>query len=221
MSERHLIVLEGTDGSGKSTQSELACRALAAAGVEYKRLTFPRYQEDSSVLLRMYLRGDFGSHPGDVNAYAASTFFAVDRYASYKTDWQADYEAGRTIFCDRYTTSNAVHQSSKLEEDQLLAFSQWLFHYEYDLLGLPAPTCVLYLDMPPEISFQMLQKRQGGSGDIHELDHDYLRRCHQRASALCETYGWHRIPCAENGAIRPAEAIHADVMTALLRELGR
>ena len=135
---RHLFVIEGTDGSGKSTQAALTAQALTQAGVDFTRLTFPRYQEESSALLRMYLRGDFGRQPGDVNPYAASTFFAVDRYASFKTGWQRDWEAGKLIFCDRYTTSNAVHQSSKLPEGELEPFTRWLFDYEYNLLGLPA-----------------------------------------------------------------------------------
>lgn len=218
---QHLIVIEGTDGSGKSTQAQLTCEALQAAGVDFKRLTFPRYQDDSSMLVRMYLRGDFGSHPEDVNPYAASTFYAADRYASYMTDWKSDWEAQRVIFCDRYTTSNAVHQSSKLPEDQLADFTKWLFDYEYHLLGIPAPTCVIFLDMPPEVSFRMLQKRQGESGDIHELDHEYLIRCHNRALSVCEQYGWHRVCCAENGEIRPIEDINRDIQKIVFAELAR
>ncbi len=218
---RHLIVIEGTDGSGKSTQAQLACDALTAAGVDFKRLTFPRYKDDSSMLVRMYLRGDFGTHPQDVNAYAASTFYAADRYASYKTDWQQDWEAERVIFCDRYTTSNAVHQSSKLPEDQLIPFTQWLFDYEYNLLGLPAPTCVIFLDLPPEVSFRMLEKRQGEAGDIHELDHDYLIRCHDRALTICEQYGWHRVNCARDGQIRSIEEIHQEIHKIIFEELAK
>lgn len=218
---RHLIVLEGTDGCGKSTQAELACQALKRENIDHKRLIFPRYKEDSSMLLRMYLQGQFGSHPEDVNAYAASTFFAVDRYASYQTDWKADYQEGRVIFSDRYTTSNAVHQSSKLEREELFRFTDWLFHYEYELLGLPSPTCVIFLDLPPEASFQMLQKRQGEQGDIHELDHDYLIRCHDRALELCSNYGWHRIACSEKDKIRSIEDIHQDIMDVIFQELKK
>lgn len=215
----HLIVIEGTDGSGKSTQCQKTCEALEQQGVDFRRLRFPRYEEDSSMLLRMYLRGDFGQKPSDVNAYAASTFYAVDRYASYKTDWKDDYDSGKVIFCDRYTTSNAVHQSSKLEEAQLKPFTDWLFHYEYELLGLPSPTCVIFLDLPPEYSFRMLEKRQGESGDIHELDHEYLRQCYKRAMLLCEDQGWHKIPCTENGLIRSIEDINRDILAVIEQEL--
>lgn len=218
---RHLIVIEGTDGSGKSTQAQLTCEALQAAGVDFKRLTFPRYADDSSMLVRMYLRGDFGTHPEDVNPYAASTFYAADRYASFKTDWQKDWEQERVIFCDRYTTSNAVHQSSKLPAEQLVPFTDWLFDYEYNLLGLPAPTCVIFLDMPTEVSLKMLEKRQGDTGDIHELDHDYLSRCRERALSVCEQYGWHRIPCAENGNLRSIEEINRDILNVVFEELKK
>ena len=216
---RHLIVIEGTDGSGKSTQAQLTYEAIVAAGADVKRLTFPRYKDESSMLVRMYLRGDFGTRPEDVNPYAASTFYAADRYASYKTDWQSDWEQGKVIFCDRYTTSNAVHQSSKLPEEQLEPFTEWLFDYEYNLLGLPAPTCVIFLDMPPLMSFKMLEKRQGETGDIHELDHGYLIRCHQRALKVCEKYGWHRIPCVEDGRIRSIEEINRDILKIVLKEI--
>lgn len=210
-----LFVFEGTDGSGKSTQFRLACEALHAQGRSFRQVTFPRYTEDSSALLRMYLRGDFGAKPGDVNPYAASTFYAVDRYASYRTDWKAEYERGVPILCDRYTTSNAVHQASKLPESETIPFVEWLFHYEYDLLGLPRPDRVIFLDMPSELSFRLLSVRQGETGDIHELDHAYLAECRRRALALCEAYGWTRISCGENGELRSEQDIHADVMAAL------
>lgn len=210
-----LFVLEGTDGSGKSTQFRLLCAALEARGRAFRRVTFPRYDQDSSMLLRMYLRGDFGAHPGDVNPYAASTFFAVDRYASFKTDWGADYARGVPVFCDRYTTSNAVHQASKLPESEAAAFCDWLFHYEYDLLGLPRPTGVIFLDMPSELSFALLRARQGASGDIHERDHAYLAECRRRALLLCERCGWKRVSCGENGRVRTEEEIHRDVLAAV------
>ena len=209
-----LLVLEGTDGSGKSTQFSMLCDAWAARGTAFRRVTFPRYQEESSALLRMYLRGDFGSRPEDVNPYASSTFFAVDRYASFRTDWGADYARGVPILCDRYTTSNAVHQAAKLPPEQAGAFCDWLFDYEYRLLGLPAPSRVIFLDMPSELSFRLLRTRQGDGGDIHELDHAYLAECRARALEVCARYGWTKIPCAENGRLRSAEEIHRDVLAA-------
>lgn len=214
-----LIVIEGTDGSGKSTQFRLLTEHLSQDRVAFEKLVFPQYSQPSSALIKMYLGGEFGSHPADVNAYAASTFYAVDRYASYKKVWGKWYEQGGLVVSDRYTTSNAVHQSSKLEQEALFQFSDWLFHYEYDLLGLPRPTCVIFLDLPPEASFRMLQKRQGVQGDIHELDHAYLIRCHQRALELCAHYGWHRIACWDGTQIRSIDSIHREIMEVIFREL--
>ena len=214
-----LIVIEGTDGSGKSTQFKLLTQRLEQEGRVFQELVFPQYSEPSSALIRMYLGGEFGSNPSDVNAYAASAFYAVDRYASFKKVWGQWYEEGGVILSDRYTTSNAVHQSSKLPEEQLEPFTEWLFDYEYNLLGLPAPTCVIFLDMPPLMSFKMLEKRQGEPGDIHELDHEYLIRCHQRALKVCEKYGWHRISCVENGKIRSIEEINRDILDIVLKEI--
>ena len=209
-----LIVFEGTDGSGKATQSELLCQELTRRGVPYRKLTFPRYQEESSALVRLYLGGAFGQKPGDVNAYAAAAFYSVDRYASYKQDWGAFYESGGLVIADRYTTSNAVHQASKLPEGEREAFLDWLFDLEYRLLGLPEPDLVLYLDMPTEITEKMLRQREQAAGthaDIHEQDEAYLKACRENARAIVRRCGWQVIDCAENGAPRTPEDIHNEV----------
>lgn len=210
-----LIVLEGTDGSGKSTQLALLCEALQQRGIPFRKLEFPRYQEESSALLRLYLSGAFGSKPGDVNAYAASSFYAVDRYASYKQDWGSYYEAGGLLVAGRYTTSNAIHQTSKLPPEERQDFLDWLYHFEYDLLGLPRPTRVLYLDLPTELSEQMMRQREAAThthADIHEQDENYLRRCREGADFVIGYDGWCKILCAENGVVRSREDIHAEVM---------
>ena len=168
-----LIVLEGTDGSGKSTQFHLLTQRLEAEGVAFRKLVFPQYSEPSSALIRMYLNGEFGRHPGDVNAYAATAFYAVDRYASFQKVWRKEYEAGGLILSDRYTTSNAVHQGSKLAPPQRRAFFQWLEEFECDRLGLPRPDLVIYLDVPTDLTEVMLRKRERDThtrGDIHEQD---------------------------------------------------
>lgn len=210
-----LIVLEGTDGSGKSTQFELLCGKLEAEGTAFRRLVFPQYQEESSALLRMYLRGEFGEKPGDVNAYAASTFYAVDRYASYKKTWGAFYESGGLVLADRYTTSNAVHQASKLPRDQWESFYKWLFDFEYGLLELPRPDLVIWLDMPTELAISMLRAREGKTGtqgDIHETDAEYLALCREAASQAAVFCGWRRVSCAEGGNVRPPEKIHGEIL---------
>ena len=133
-----LIVIEGTDGSGKSTQFRLLTQRLNQEGKAFEQLVFPQYSEPSSALIRMYLGGEFGTHPGDVNAYAASAFFAVDRYASFQKVWGQYYKDGGLIVSDRYTTSNAVHQASKEPEEKRADFLAWLYDFEYDNLGFPA-----------------------------------------------------------------------------------
>ena len=152
-----LIVFEGTDGSGKATQSRLLCEHLRRENIPYKNITFPRYGKPSAAMVQEYLDGNLGRRPGDVNAYAASLMFSMDRYASYKQDWGPFYEAGGLVVADRYTTSNAVHQASKLLPGERKGFLEWLFDLEYGKLGLPEPDLVIYLDMPTEITEKMMR----------------------------------------------------------------
>ena len=218
-----LIVFEGTDGSGKATQTALLCQELEKRGVPFRKLEFPRYQEESSALIRLYLGGAFGTDPSDVNAYAASVFYSVDRYASYKQDWGGFYEAGGLLIADRYTTSNAVHQTAKLPPEQRDAFLDWLFDFEYRLLGLPEPTRVLYLDMPTEATERMMRRRESDThttADIHERDEDYLRRCRENAAHVVARCGWTRIDCAAGGQPRSIEEIHRDVMARVADLIG-
>jgi dTMP kinase len=207
-----LFVLEGLDGSGKATQAKLLADALSARGDAVRQVTFPDYESDSSALVRMYLSGAFGTRPGDVNAYAASSFYAVDRYASYRRDWGAFYGAGGAVIADRYTTSNAVHQCSKLPREQWDAFLEWLFSYGYDLLGLPSPDAAFYLRLDPAVSLRLLRGR-GGSGDIHERDREYQARCRAAADYCADKFGWRVVECARGGELRPVEDIHAEILS--------
>ena len=184
-----LIVLEGTDGSGKSTQFRLMAQRLTEENVEFRRLVFPRYENESSALIRMYLGGQFGTKPSDVNAYAASAFYAVDRYASYKQDWGKWYEDGGLILSDRYTTSNAVHQASKETGESRDAFLKWLYEFEYDKLGLPRPDLTIYLDVPTDFTEKLMRHREQDTGtkaDIHEQDTEYLNTC-RRTGESCSS----------------------------------
>ena len=209
-----LIVIEGTDGSGKSTQFRLLTSRLEEEGREFQKLVFPQYSEPSSALIRMYLGGEFGSKPSDVNAYAATTFFAVDRYASYKKVWGQWYENGGLIVSDRYTTSNAVHQASKEPEETRAEFLKWLYEFEYDRLGLPRPDLTIYLDVPTDFTEKMMRKREADtntSADIHEQDMEYLATCRRTGKAAAEYYGWTVIQCVRNGAMRSIEDIHEEI----------
>ena len=209
-----LIVFEGTDGSGKATQAKLLCRRLEEERTPFREINFPRYGKPSAAMVQEYLDGNLGKHPGDVNAFAASMFFSMDRYASYKQDWGDFYEAGGLIVADRYTTSNAVHQASKLPESERKAYLDWLFDLEYRLLGLPKPDLVIYLDMPTEITEQMMRRRERTTGthaDIHEQDETYLKNCRANAKEIVKACGWSVVDCAEDEKPRTPEDIHAQV----------
>lgn len=209
-----LIVFEGTDGTGKSTQFSLLTNKLSMCGREFRRLQFPQYTEPSSALIRMYLAGEFGDDPDAVNPYAASTFYAVDRYASFKKDWQNYYENGGLLLSDRYATSNAVHQGSKLPEGEREEFFRWLADLEYSRMGLPRPDLVLLLDMPIELSELLMRKREHDTNtraDIHEKDEAYLLRCREAARQAAEFYGWSVVSCAKGGRLRSVEEIHEEI----------
>ena len=209
-----LIVIEGTDGSGKSTQFRRLTERLLSDGQEFKTLVFPQYSEPSSALIRMYLGGEFGSKPTDVNAYAASAFYAVDRYASYKKDWGAWYEKGGLIVSDRYTTSNAVHQASKESPETQGAFLGWQYEFEYDKLGLPRPDLTIYLDVPTDFTEKLLRGREQATNthaDIHEQDMHYLATCRETGRAAAKYYGWTVIDCVKDGNMRSIEDIHEEI----------
>lgn len=209
-----LIVFEGTDGSGKATQAKMLGQRLRREGILFQEIDFPRYGNPFAEPAKLYLEGALGKHPGDVSAYASSTLFAVDRYASYRQDWGGAYEAGTLILANRYTTSNAVHQASKLPPAQREEFLQWLFDLEYHRLGLPEPDLVLYLDLPTELSEKMLRQREQATGtqaDIHEQDEAYLRACRENARQIVQALGWRVIQCAKQDCVRSIEDIHQEV----------
>ena len=209
-----LIVIEGLDGSGKATQSKILCEKLIEKGFAAQRVTFPDYESNSSALVKMYLAGEFSSKAEDVNAYAASSFYAVDRYASYMTKWKNLYSDGGIIIADRYTTSNGVHQCSKLSADERKSFMDWLYDYEYNKIGIPKPDMVIYLDMSLEVSQKLMDKRYGGDTnkkDIHEKDKEYLLKSRQAAYFCAEYDGWVTIKCDNGESPRSIEEIAEEV----------
>lgn len=218
-----LIVFEGTDGSGKATQSRLLCEHLQRESIPYKNITFPRYGKPSAAMVQAYLDGNLGRRPGDVNAYAASLMFSMDRYASYKQDWGGYYEAGGLLIADRYTTSNAVHQASKLPDGEREKFLDWLFGFEYGLLGLPEPSLVFYLDVPTEVTERLMRERERAThtaADIHEADDAYLRECRENARGVAARCGWQRVDCTRDGQMRGIEDIHEEVYARVKALLG-
>lgn len=210
-----LITIEAGDGSGKATQTALLYQKLIAdKKQDICKVEYPDYKSESSALVKMYLHGDFGKTVQSVNAYAASTFFAVDRYASYKMKWQKKYEQGALIIADRYTTSNMVHQAVKITDPKRREeFLRWLFDLEFTKMELPKPDVVIFLDMPPQYSDKLLQKRNANENtkDIHEKDKEYLHHCYHVYQDIAARYGWEKVSCVENGRIRNVDSIAQDV----------
>ena len=209
-----IIVIEGLDGSGKATQTDLLYKKLLEQGKNVKKLTFPCYESESSALVRMYLGGELGSNPDSVNPYQASAFYAVDRVASFLKDWKADYENGTIFLCDRYSTSNAIYQLSKLNESEYEDFLNWLNDFEHNKLGIPRADYVVYLDMPTEVSQKLMSKRykgDEGKKDIHEKNEDFLKKCRMASSYCAKALNWDVVLCAENGEPKTIEEIANEV----------
>lgn len=212
-----LIVIEGSDGSGKQTQSKKLYDRLISEGKGAMKIQFPNYDSQSSALVKMYLAGEFGDKPNDVNPYTASTFYAVDRFASYKTTWEDYYKNGGIVIADRYTTSNMVHQAAKIdsikEKDNFL---DWLWDLEFNKIQLPIPKIVVFLDMPPECSLKLIKERDNkitgqSEKDIHEKDQEYLRKSYENSRYLANKYGWAMIPCNDGEEILSVDEIHERV----------
>ena len=224
MSKGKLITIEAGDGSGKATQTRALMEHLVKDGYRVVKVEYPDYKSDSSALVKMYLGGEFGEHAEDVDAYGASTFFAVDRYASFHLNWKQAYDEGAIILADRYTTSNMVHQAVKLTDPiEREEFLTWLWDFEFGKLKLPVPDVVVYLDMDPEVSDRLINERAAHNADrkkdIHEKDTNYLHRCHDAYNWVAAKYGWKKVVCSKDGQPRSIEEIHKDVYSAVRRYL--
>ncbi len=216
------VDLEGLDGSGKTTQTQLVCQRLQQDGIDFKQIKLPDYESDSSILVRKYLAGDFGKNAGDVNAYAASVLYAADRYASFTEKWGKEYNQGKLIFADRYTPANALYQMTKLEKSEWDEFLEWLFDFEYNKIGIPAPDKVIFLDMPVEVSQRLMTERYQGDEskkDVHEANVSFLNACREAALYAANKYGWSVIECSENGEPLPIEVINEKVYALVLEAL--
>lgn len=212
-----LIAIDGVDASGKQTQTELLKKRLLDNGKDIKAVSFPAYDNPSSTLVKMYLNGDFGEKPSDVNAYATSVLFASDRFATYRTDWGEAYNNGTIILADRYVSSNLIHQASKIDnEEEKNKFLVWLDDLEHNVFGLPRPDVTIFLDMPPEYGAKLMKDRFNKSNgdskkDIHESDFLYLEKSYNNAVYVAEKFGWKRISCVNDGEIRTVEEINNDI----------
>lgn len=210
-----LIVIEGLDGSGKSTQLDRLQTYFLQHRSRVQTVSFPAYELPSCQPVKMYLNGEFGTRPSDVNAYAASLFYAVDRFASYKKQWADFYDHDGTVLAGRYVTSNIIHQCSKLPKEQWPRFIHWLEDLEYNKVGIPKPNAVIFLEVPLEVSQGLLNRRyaqNGGRKDIHESDLNYLTRCHEAAAFAAAHCGWHVIQCCNGLQMRTVEEIFSDIL---------
>lgn len=212
-----LIVIEGTDSSGKETQTKRVVERLTAEGFNILKVEYPNYKSQSSALVKMYLNGEFGDKASDINPYSASAFYAVDRYASYKKEWAEFYNDGGIIIADRYTTSNMIHQASKISDNnEKKIYLDWLYDFEFTKMGLPVPDMVVFLNMPPEMSIKLMEMRKNKiSGetekDIHEKDSEYLRNSYMNACFIAENYKWEKVDCSVDGNLRTIEEIGEEV----------
>ena len=213
----NLFVIDGTDGSGKQTQFEKLKERLSKDGIEYKTVSFPNYDSPSSSLVKMYLSGEFGENAKDVSPYIASTFYAADRYATFKKDLEEYYNNGGIILADRYTTANMVHQAGKISnKEEREKFMAWLFDLEFNIYGLPKPSKVFFLNMPPEKTIELMAGRENKFShtevkDIHERDKSHLLDSYNAACDVAKQYGWYEVKCAPNGEIRTREDIHEEI----------
>ena len=217
-----LIVIEGLDGSGKSTQLELLISALEKDGKRVRKIKLPDYESPSSTLVKMYLGGEFGKDPNAVNAYAAGAFYAVDRYASFTLDWKSDYESDKIIVADRYATSNSIYQTEKIAEADWDSYLDWSADFEYNKLGIPKPDAVIYLDMPVDISQKLMTGRYGGNEskkDVHEADVAFLEKCRKSALYADSRQGWQIVECSNGKEPYSIEKIHNEIMKIVDEEL--
>ncbi len=212
-----LIVIEAGDGSGKATQTQMLYdRLVIQSKAPVKKVEFPNYKSESSALIKMYLNGEFGTDPNSVNPFAASTFYTVDRFVSYKKEWQDFYQQGGIILADRYTTSNMVHQAAKIMDNQEREdYLDWLWDFEFNKFKLPIPDGVIFLDMPPEYSKKLISDRPNKFGekdkDIHERNSEFLVNSYNNSLEIAQKYGWIRISCIKNDKIRSIYEIHKDI----------
>lgn len=217
-----LIIIEGLDGCGKSTQTALLKEFFEQNKISYRAIKLPDYESPSSTLVRMYLNGDFGKNAVDVNAYAAGAFYAVDRYASFKLDWEKDYNTKDVILADRYATSNSIYQMEKIDEKDWETYLEWSADFEYEKIGIPSPDAVIFLDMPVEISQKLMTARYDGDEgkkDVHESNVDFLHRCRRSALYAAKKQNWHVVPCSEGNEPRTIDAIKNDIQEIVKREL--
>ena len=221
-----LFVIDGTDGSGKQTQSSLLKERLKKEGIDFRAVSFPNYDSPSSALVKMYLEGEFGENAQEISPYIASTFYAADRYATFKTEFEEYYNNGGIILADRYTTSNMIHQAGKIKDDkEREKFLNWLWDFEFNLYGLPIPTEVIFLNMPLDYSKKLMENRENkitheAKKDIHESSKEHLQSAYNEACKLAKKYNWYEIKCVKEDKIRTVEDINDEIYNVITDKIN-
>lgn len=222
-----LFVIDGTDGSGKQTQLEKLKERFDTEGIDYKSVSFPNYESESSALVKIYLNGELAEDPKEISPYIASTFYAADRYITFKKEYEKYYKSGGIILADRYTTSNMVHQAGKIKDDkEREKFLNWLWDFEFNLYGLPVPTEVFFLNMPTKYALELMENRknkitQEEKKDIHERNPQHMIDAYNEACKLSKKYNWKEIQCVRDEKIRTIEDIHEEIYQEIKKYLSK
>jgi dTMP kinase len=224
MKGKLIIIESGSDASGKATQTKKLYERLLSQGYNIKKVEYPNYNSNSSALVKMYLNGDFGKNAQDVDPYIASTFYAADRYASFKTEWEEFYNEGGIIIADRYTTSNMVHQASKMDVADRDKYLDWLVDYEFNLYKIPQPDCVIFLDVPIDFSTKLMENRKNkfsgkSEKDIHESNIDYLTKSYNNSLYIADKFNWEKINCVKENELRSIDSIHEEIYNIVKEKL--
>lgn len=220
------IVIDGLDGCGKATQTDLLKQDLEKQGKKVIKIDFPKYDSDSSAAVRMYLNGELGNDPVALNPYMCGSFYAVDRFIQYVTDWKKYFKEddNTIVIADRYLSANIIHQGAKLESpEDRYKYACWCYDYESSLCGLPKEDITIILTIKPEISQKLMTSRYSGDEtkkDIHEANLDYLYTCYNRLTSTINDINnnkianWVHIDCIDSLGenVDTRENIHKKIM---------
>lgn len=225
MTKGKMIVIEGSDGSGKGTHFAMLTTWLKEQEKDIATYDFPQYSQPSSYFVREYLNGKYGG-ANELGAYKPSYFYALDRFdASFSI--RKDLEAGKLVICNRFIGSNMAHQGQKLEAHERKAYYDWLLKLEFETLGIPRPNLNIVLLMPADIAQTLIDQKDereytDKKRDIHEADIDHLRRSVAAYKELCKQFPetFTGIECTEDGKLRTLEDIQNQIRNTLLQQIG-
>ena len=220
----YIIVIEGTDGCGKQTQTSKLFDRLVQDGYNVKRQSFPNYASPSSEPVKMYLGGELCNNPNDLDAYQTSALYAVDRLCTYHKDLKEFYENDGVLVFDRYVESNMLHQAGKIQDiEKREKFLSWLYNFEFNELRLPKANHVIFLDIPPYVSMKLANARTdlkvGKAKDIHEQDPEHLINAYNAGQYVVNKYNWTKVNCMDQDKLKSIDEISDEIYTQVLQKL--